>query len=138
MESVHDIITLTSSDTNDRILSQTMLQDKYPFQICNISLPQCNTGFVYFLISIPWQTFVYKEKRNCLQNRLWQHNSGYSSSSSTPTNFQPFAILGLICSFDINNDLMLFVEEKWKIERDRLFRNNIEDPYNLRNISWKV
>ena len=26
---------------------------------------------------------------------------------------------------------MLFVEEKWKIERDRLIQNNIEDPREL-------
>ena len=26
---------------------------------------------------------------------------------------------------------MLFVEEKWKIERDHLIRNNIEDPREL-------
>ena len=107
MESVHDIITLTSSDTNDRILSQTMLQDKYPFQICNISLPQCNTGFVYFLISIPQKTFVYIGKTNSLWNRFQQHK-------------RTFAILGFICGFDNNNGFMLFIEEKWKLERDRL------------------
>ena len=67
MELVLDIIKLTSSETNEEILSQTMLQDKYPIQICDISLPQCYTGFVYFLISIPQKTVVYIEKKLSLE-----------------------------------------------------------------------
>ena len=106
MELLLDIVTLTSSERNEGFLYWTMLQDKYPFQICDISSPQCKTGFVYFLISISWKTFVHIGKTNYLWNRLQQHNSGYGSSSTTPTNLRPFAILEFICGFDNNNDLM--------------------------------
>ena len=68
---------------------------------------------------------------NCLQNRLRQHNSGFGSLSTTPTNLRSFSILGLIRGFDNNNDLMLFVEDKWKKERDRMIRNGIDDPHKL-------
>ena len=126
-----------------------MLQDKYPFRMCDISLPQCNTRFVYFLdflISIPRKTFVHIGNTNCLLNRFRQHNSGYGSSSTTPTNLRPFAILGFTCGFDNNNDLILFFEEKWKMERNCLIPNNIEDPCELvksgntiiQNLDWQV
>ena len=41
MDQVLDIITLNNSNTNEEMLSPIMLQDDYPFQICDISLPQC-------------------------------------------------------------------------------------------------
>ena len=48
--------------------------------------------------------------------------------------------------FNNNNDLMLFVEEKFKMERNLLIRNNIEDPCELvnsgntiiQNLYWQV
>ena len=81
MDQVLDIITLKDSNTNEEMLSQTMLQDDYPFRIYDISLPQCSTGFVYCLISIQRKSFIYREKTNCLQNKVRQHNSCFGSSS---------------------------------------------------------
>ena len=43
-----------------------------------------------------------------------------------------------MCSFNNNNTLILFVEEKWKIERDCMIRNNIDHPRKLVKSSNKV
>ena len=66
MDQVLEIITLNHSNTNEEILLRTVLQDDYPFRICDISLPQRNTSFVYFLIPIPRKTFLNIGKTNCL------------------------------------------------------------------------
>ena len=80
IDQVFDIITLINSNTNEEMLSWTILQDDYPFRICDISLPQCNTGFIYFLISKPRKTFGDIGKTNCLRNRLRQYKSDLGSS----------------------------------------------------------
>ena len=80
MDHVLDIIMLNNSNKNEEMLSRTMLQDDYPFRICDISLPQCNTGFIYFLISKPRKTFGDIGKTNCLRNRLRQYKSDLGSS----------------------------------------------------------
>ena len=59
MYQVRKIITLISFHTKEDIPPQKMSQGKYRLRICDISLPQYNTGFVCFLISIPQRTFVY-------------------------------------------------------------------------------
>ena len=64
-----------------------------------MSLPQCKTGFVYFLISARTRDYTYIGECKCLVDRLYQHNSGHGSKSTTPAHRRPFAIMGYICGF---------------------------------------
>ena len=133
MEDVLKLITLhpenvSDNDENEIVASNSMNHQSYPFRICDVPLPQCNTGFVYMLLSIKRQTYTYIGETVCIRQRLKQHNSGYGSTSTTPSYLRPFAVLAFICGFNGNKTLRRVVEQKWKERRDFLIRNGINDP----------
>ena len=129
MENILELITV-NNDNPRRV--PILTQKSFPFRICDISLPKCKTGFVYFLISVKARDYTYIGECNCIISRLYNHNSGHGSSSTTPSHRRPFAILGYICGFDGGNkSLRRLIEKNWKEKRDSLIRNGNTDP-----ISW--
>ena len=132
MESILDLVTmkLVLNDAIDMDLSPPSLTTQtFPYRICNIALPQCQSGFVYFLISVRTLTFTYIGECKCIITRLRKHNSGYGSTSTTPYNKRPYAIFGYIAGFnDANKTLRRLIERKWKEKRDYLISQGIEDP----------
>ena len=132
MESILDLVTMNpSSIENDTIESSipSLTTQTFPYRICEISLPQCQSGFVYFLISVRTLTFTYIGECKCIVKRLRNHNSGYGSNSTTPANKRPYAIFGYIAGFnDSNKSLRRFIERKWKEKRDYLISQGVEDP----------
>ena len=130
IEDVLRIITLHNSDfptgENDERV-RTMTQREHPFRICDVSLPQCRTGFVYFLISVKHQDYTYIGECACLRTRIQQHNSGIGSVSTAPIHKRPFAILSFVCGFDGEKQLRMHVENQWKVERDRLISRGVND-----------
>ena len=108
-----------------------MHSDTFPFRICDMSLPQCNTGFVYMLISLKDKSFVYIGMTKSIRVRIQQHNSGVGAVSTEPLHLRPYALLAYICGFDLRMDLMAFVEQKWKYKRDQLIQNGTNNP-----IAW--
>ena len=125
MEQVLRLITLNLDEID---IVRTMTQNTFPFRICDITLPQCNTGFVYFLISIRRQNYAYIGQTICLRNRIQQHNSGSGASSTEPSYLRPFAVMAYICGFDGRRPLREYIERKWKERRDELIMSGIEDP----------
>ena len=132
MESVLDLVTVVPEfDSNDctEIPAISLSTQTFPFRICEIALPQCQTGFVYFLISVKTLTFTYIGECKCSITRLKKHNSGFGSSSSTPANKRPYAVFGYIAGFDNSNkSLRRLIERKWKENRDFLIGEVLEDP----------
>ena len=124
METVLNLVTVNSR-ANPPV--RQMTQSSFPFRICDVSLPQCNTGFVYFLISIRRQSYAYIGETKEIRRRLNQHNSGHGSSSTTPSYLRPFAVMAYICGFDGSRPLRLFIEKKWKEKRDLLILNGNND-----------
>ena len=104
MEEILNLITIydtVNDDTNQVIVNQRSLsQQTYPFRICDVPLPQCNTGFVYMLISIKRKTCTYIGETDCIRRRLNQHNSGYGSSFTERSYLRPFGVMAYICGFD--------------------------------------
>ena len=94
---------------------------------CDVSLQQCDTGYVYILMSIKDQNFTYIGKTNNIRTRIRQHNSGIGSISTEPLHLRPYALFAYICGFDSNNDLMFYVERIWKEKRNQLIRNGVND-----------
>ena len=126
MENILKLITINDNPGNASI--PTLTQNNFPYRICDVSLPQCKTGFVYFLISVRTRDYTYIGECNCIISRLYQHNSGYGSTSTTPINRRPFAIIGYICGFNGDNrDLRREIERKWKEKRDYLITEGIDD-----------
>ena len=100
---------------------------EFPFRICDISLPESNTGEVYFLMSLKRHSFTYIGMTKNLRTRLNSHNSGYGSNSTCPTHLRPFTVLAYICGFNDNRSMLLYVEKAWKQERDRLISSGVND-----------
>ena len=99
MENILDLVTL-GEESHTEMTTPSLTTESYPFRICDIPLPQCRSGFVYFIISVKTRNFTYIGECKCIVNRLRQHNSGYGSSSTTPPHNRPYAILGYIAGFN--------------------------------------
>ena len=82
----------------------------FPYRICDVALPQCNTGNVYMLMSVNDHNFSYTGKTLSIRRRIQQHNSGVGSVSTEPLHLQPFALFAYICGFDSKNDLLFYIE----------------------------
>ena len=50
METVVYIITINSH--NEAYIPRITTQEKYPFRICDVTLPQCRTGLVYDYVTL--------------------------------------------------------------------------------------
>jgi hypothetical protein len=126
MENLLDLIT---ENDNNPTRVPTLSQSSFPFRICDIALPHCKTGFVYFLISIKSRDYTYIGECKCIVTRLYNHNSGHGSSSTIPSHRRPFAILGYICGFNGDNKhLPRLIERQWKEKRDFIRNIGIVDP----------
>ena len=70
MEEVLQLITIDNKTDNNRERRQIMIQRCFPYRIYDIILPQCNTGYVYMLISMMDFSFAYIGMIICLQSRI--------------------------------------------------------------------
>lgn len=127
MEEILRLITINNTSDNHTTRTRTFTQQTFPYRVCDVSLPQCNTGYVYMLLSIKDQNFTYIGKTNNIRTRIQQHNSGLGSISTEPLHLRPYALFAYICGFDSNTDLMFYIERIWKEKRDRLIRNGVND-----------
>jgi hypothetical protein len=118
MEQVLELITM-NGESNETFQPRIMTPNAFPYRICDIPLPQCNTGFVYMLISLRIRTFTYIGTTKCLSSRLRAHNAGYGATSTEPTHLRPYALLAYVCGFGGGRtDLRFYIENKWKEKRD--------------------
>ena len=127
-----DLITIGEEEQNltTRVLPH-MNQDSFPYRICDMSLPHCKTGFVYFLLSIRTKDYTYIRECDCIVNRPYEHNSGHGSKSTAPAHRRPYAIMGYICGFDGGlGALRKQLEKSWQDRRDYLIglgNNDVRD-----------
>jgi hypothetical protein len=125
---IDDVLKLVTVDEGGENDHRVMTQREFPFRICDVELPACRTGYVYFLISVRSMDYTYIGQTMCIRTRLRSHNSGYGSSSTEPVHLRPFALMAFICGFDGRKRLREFVEYMWKQRRDQLIRRGIHDP----------
>ena len=144
IERVLELITI-NSDTNANTTNQhenylpLMSQETYPFRICDISLPQCRTGFVYFLLSVKQRTFTYIGTTDCIRKRIRQHNNGYGAQTTSPVSLRPYSVMAYICGFDgEKKQLRYHIERQWKIKRDYLRLNENNDPRDWARVGQEV
>ena len=133
---IEDVLRLvTINDCDDTTTDQILTQTSFPYRIADVVLPQCNTGYVYMLISLRHPNFTYIGTTLCLRNRLQAHNCGRGAAETTPMYLRPFALFAYICGFNDNcsiknkKSLRYTVEKKWKEKRDWLIRNGSNDKY---------
>ena len=128
IEQVLSIVTVNDS-VNLPLLPRVMNQNAYPFRVSDLSLPTTRTGFIYFLISVKDRTFTYIGHTICITERLPQHNKGYGSSATCPERLRPYGILSYICGSKLEDEsVRLYLERKWKINRDYFIDLGNRDP----------
>ena len=117
IDEVLDITTIhNESNTGEEVTGNlTLDQTNFPFRICDISLPQDQTGYVYFLISRRNRHFVYIGATMCVRSFLINHKSG-TGSFEVPIEFRPYALIAYICGFRKDKTLMEMIKETWKNE----------------------
>ena len=119
---IEDILSMISTGSSRRLERPMMTQRHFPFRIRDAELPQCNSGFVYMLISLRQMDFIYIGETQNIVKRLKEHNQGNGSRTTTPDHLCPWAIVGYICGFQGHKTLRMSIEQRWKIERDRIQR----------------
>ena len=136
MEHVLDMVTINEpseeqqeeSDDNALIFNPGR---HFPYRLCNFALPNCKTGFCYFLVSTRDPNFFYIGQTKDISTRIVQHNSGHGSTTTSPLRLRPYAVLAYVCGFDGNKHLMLSVENQWQSQCHELRRNGITDVNQL-------
>ena len=107
-----------TTQTSRRIMNPS----SFPYRICDVILPQCNTGYVYMLLSMKDTNYTYIGKTLSIRRRIQEHNSGTGSTSTEPLHLRPYALFAYICGFDSNKDLLSYIERVWKEKRNRMIR----------------
>ena len=111
MEAILKLVTVNAENIGQ---PRYLTQCTFPFRMIDIALPTANTGYVYFLLSKHQLDYVYIGMTNCIRQRLKQHNTGYSSTLSTPVDMRPYILMSYICGCDGNRPLMRFMENRWQ------------------------
>ena len=105
MENILSLVTINNYDTN--IMPSLT---NFSFRVCDVSLPQDNTGYVCFHISIRTNDYIYIGECNNIISRINQHKSGYGSNSTTPYHRHLFAIMSFICGFNGNKSMRQMIK----------------------------
>ena len=126
IEDILELVTINSNEGHGR--NRMLTPENYPFRICDIALPQCQSGFVYMLVSLRQRNFTYIGTTNCIRLRLQQHNSGNGAVDTAPVYLRPFALFAYVCGFGGGRrDLRYHIENKWKDKRDELAQSGVTD-----------
>ena len=133
MEEILKIVTINhnyDNDNNEQIEynERGLNQQFFPYRICDISIPTDTSGYVYMLISIRKNDFVYIGKTKDLNERLRAHNSGHGSQTSQPLHLRPYSFYAYICGFNGNEGMMYYIEQKWKDNVARMISHGINEP----------
>ena len=113
-EAVLRIITINNEDNDGPIVFCP--PTTFPFRVRDLELPNCMTGFVYFLISVNDHDRIYIGETEDLGRRLKQHNSGNGTAFTKIG--RPYAVFAYVCGFNANQDVRKYFEDEWKNKRD--------------------
>ena len=85
---------------NNSESSASLNQSRFLFLICDISLPQDQTGSVYFLMSQKDTSYVHIGSVLCTITTLKKYNvGGYASGNDIAIYLRPFVFIAYICGF---------------------------------------
>jgi predicted GIY-YIG superfamily endonuclease len=128
IEEVLGLITIDHNRNPESNTNHTMSPSSFPFRVCDMPLPQCNTGFVYMLVSMKHPSYTYIGTTNCIRTRIQMHNCGNGAIETAPAYLRPFALFAYVCGFGgTRRDLRYYIERKWKERRDQLISQRVND-----------
>jgi len=105
--------------------------ESYPLEYRSIPIPRCNTGYVYFLVSVKDTSKTYIGQTMDLTKRINQHNSGYGTDFTNQIDLRPWVIYAFISGFERRRRLMMSVEKNWQARRQYEFSRGVRDPKEL-------
>ena len=99
---IEEVMKITNVKTdNNYEYSASLNKSRFPFRICDISLPQDQTGSVHFLMSQKiYTSSVHIGSTLCLRKTLGNYNvGGYTSGTDIAIHLRPFVLIAYICGF---------------------------------------
>ena len=131
MEKVISLVTVQPNNSRTSTNHTIFSYETSPFEFTNLPLPECNTGYVYFLVSLRNRRLSYIGQTFNLKQRLEQHSSGSGTYFTNEIQKRPWAVLAYIAGFDCNRQRMLSVEDSWKRLCNNAIRGGVRDPREL-------
>lgn len=132
IEDILELVTINFDGNSDHIndegqgRNRILTPENCPFRICDIALPQCQSGFVYMLVLLRQSNYIYIGTTNCICLCLQQHNSGNGAVDTAPAYLRPFALFAYVCGFGGRRRyLHYYIENKWKDKRNELISNGV-------------
>ena len=104
---IEEVMNITNVNPNNNSESLASFnQSIFPFRICDISSPQDQTGYVFFM-SQKDTSYVHIVSTLCLRSTLRKYNTGgYASGTDILMHLRPFVFIDYICGF-IKDRLMI-------------------------------
>ena len=103
--------------------------EAHPYDFIHIELPDCNTGFVYFLVSLKDVRKTYIGQTYNIKKRIHDHNAGFGTSFTDE--FRPWALYALIIGFDGVRTYMMSIENSWQYMCNIASRQGMTNPKDL-------
>ena len=94
--------------------SDSLNQSSFPFQICDMSLPQDQTGSVYFLMSQKYTSYFHIGSTLCLRTTQRKYNAGgYVSGTNIAIHLRPFFFIASIFDFRKYRQIIEYTKDQW-------------------------
>ena len=104
--------------------------EAYPFRISDMSLPDDESGFVYFLVSVRDCGRTYIGQTTSISQRLKKHNSGWGAKGTAEPQYRPYAVAAYICGLShMDKRGREGLEHKWKEHIVEEKRRGMMDVY---------
>ena len=97
---IEEVTKITNVEPNNSSESLASLnQSRFPFRVCDLSLPQDHTGF-FFIMSQNDTSYLHIGSTLCLRTTLRKYNvGGYASGTDIAIHLRLFVLICYICGF---------------------------------------
>ena len=117
---IEEVTKITNvNPNNDDESSASLNQSNFPFRICDISLPQDQTGSFYFFMSQIYTSYVQMISTPCLRTTLSKYNAGgYALGTDIVMYLRPFVLIDSIFGFRKYRQIIEYTKYEWIYQND--------------------
>jgi predicted GIY-YIG superfamily endonuclease len=133
MDYIIKCLTQTSSDSLSPVIN---LGSTVPFHLCSAECPKkddVKKGYTYLLISIPQPTKSYIGQGQDLNERIQQHNKGWSHNWTNSIDLRPWACMAYVIGFQSKKHRLRF-ESLWQFLVEQAYPNQTAMPLQVLHI----